>query len=118
MLHVIPQQPHQVPLIDHGHVVEASPTQGRNHSLRYPVSLRTAKRRQHTSPSAHGSGNEGLPEAGVPVSNKKPRLTAPGCCLDELVPGPVCIRMGGNVEVYQLAPTMLDGEEDVQRAQE
>ena len=87
-----------------------------HHVLGDAVRLRTPERAEHSlDTDCSRPAGEGLAEAGVTVTEEEPRLLAPGRGLDELAPYPVGGGMSGHVQVNELAPTVLDEEEDVER---
>jgi len=119
VLDVLAKQPSQVMLVDHDDVVQALLPECPDHALGDPVGLRTAKRRQHDFDAERASPrNEPTAEAGIAVADQKVRLPTAGCRLDQLTPDPVGCWVWRDVEVNQLSPPVLDGEEDVQSAEE
>src|SRR5262249_10093870 len=53
----------------------------------------------------------------VPIVQQMPRLASPGCGLDHLPPDPGCNGIGGYIDMDQLAPSMGDEHQYVQRVE-
>ena len=108
------QDPPQVALADGNQVVEALPTRCPHPAFRDRVRAGRLNRGPQTLDSQGGCA---LAEVGAPdpvmVMDQISRLAVPVRGFDQLPPDPCGGRMGGHVEVNELATPVTDEEDDV-----
>ncbi len=109
------QDPAQVALAEGNQMVEALPADCSDPTFADRVRARRLNRRPQTldSKACDASAEVGTPDP-VPVMDQVSRLAVPGCGFDQLPPDPRGGRVGGHLEVEQLAPAMTDEEDDVE----
>ena len=104
-------------LVEDDHVVQTLSAKCADHSLvdDRVRTRRTNRRGDDIDTDAPSALAEVAPVYRVPITEQVPRLAPPGCRLDQLTPDPRGSRVGGHVDVHQLAPSLADKDQHVQR---
>src|SRR5712692_9835426 len=112
----LPEHSYQVALVEDNDVVQAFSPQGPRQSLRDRVGLRRPIR--SPDPNHAKSGEPGVEVFAVDVVavvDQVARLSAPGSCIDQLLPDPGRGGIGGDVQVHEFTPAVTHKEQDIQR---
>ena len=93
--------------MEHDHMIEAFATNGANHPLDIGSLPRRARCRQDFA-NAHVSQvfSEVIAKDRIAVAQEVARELCKGKCLAQLLPGPICGRVGGHIEVQDATPVM------------
>ena len=103
-------------LVQDNDVVETLSPQGANHSLHDSVRRwRVDRGGDGIDADASGALAEVAPVDRVTITKQVSRLLTPGCGLDHLPPHPGSRRVGRHIQVHQLASTVGNEDQDVQR---
>src|SRR5580700_6883090 len=91
--------------MEHDHMIEAFATKGANHTL--DIGSLPARCRQDFA-NAHVSQvfSEVIAKDRIAVAQEVARELCKGKCLAQLLPGPICGRVGGHIEVQDATPVM------------
>ena len=118
VLDVLTKHPPPLPFVDGDDVIEALAPERPDHPLGDGVGVRRAPRSQNRLDPDPSSACDEVPAiATVAVSDEEPWLLTPGGRLDHLPPDPGRDRVLRDVPVPDAAPTMLDHDEHVERAE-
>ncbi len=114
--HELTQDSHQVRFVQHNEVVETLSPQGANHSLGNSVRRwRVDQTGDGVDADASGALTKVTAIDSVTIMQQMVWLVAPRCGLDHLSPDPGRRGVGRHVDVDQLAPTVGDEHQHIQR---
>lgn len=113
---VLAQHGEQMPLIDDDEVIQTLSPQRADHAFGDGVGLGSVNWcEQGLNAHQRRLGIEAAAIAAVAITDHVLRLLAPWCGFSQLLPNPLCCRVGGHVQVNEPAPAMRDEDDDVER---
>lgn len=117
-VHVLTQQPTQMPLVAHDYVVEALAAQCANNALGDRICLGRAKRGADRLDSDPARARDEVPtQRRIAIADEKPWLLAPGRRFTDLLPDSSGGGVSRDVPIEEGATVVRNHEKDVERAE-